>query len=261
MIGKFRQEANGHSPLSTYTTTSAQSAFDGGEPGDEASLGEQATRAGGPQTHWARAMQAHLGGQGRISSTRLPLRFAQFDSGYAAVGELIWSIRKQLADRVVHISGPDGLVAVMAPQSRKVLMRMDAGAFGVSALSWRELPVTADLPEGRAAEQFTTTTVYELLWYFGQTVREAVLHLPESIGAAQLQLRRFPRVPPQALGLRHLVMMHAFSAGPLSFEQLWFETPGDDRGSLCADLTSFFLTGALAAARVTGRTQSLHTIR
>jgi hypothetical protein len=61
----------------------------------------------------------------------------------------------------------------------------------------------------------------------------------------RLVLRRFPKVEPDILQLRHLRLMHALSRQRISFDDLLPLLQAADRDLVCPDLAALYLTGVL----------------
>jgi hypothetical protein len=197
---------------------------------------------------WARAVQSTLAAQGL--SQALPTVFETFGPSHVALAQLLMSEpvdRMGPSTGLVHILGPEDLVAVFNPLNDKVWVAPDLPVYTPEQLALQAMPVTAGLPD-MVQTHFHGTSFAQLLWYCGQTVPDTVHALPQGVGNLPLELRRFPPVDPQALEMRHLALLRLFSAGPLTFAQLLANTNPVDHPYLCLDLASLYLTGALALA-------------
>ena len=184
----------------------------------------------------------------------MPQVFTDFGPAHNAVAALLWSQQAQIdqllsASHAVAIRGNEGVVAVYQALDQIVGVSRKASPAGLHALALRTQP------NGNAAHlgvDFSSTTAPMLLWFYAQTVPRAVDLLPDDLMCQSLQLRKFPRVDAQVLEVRHLGLIHRFSAGAISFDQLLrqvdLEVDGDAAHSLCADLAALYLTGALCAA-------------
>jgi hypothetical protein len=206
-----------------------------------------------PQPHaspdinvWQGAVQDYLAACAtRTEPPSLPAPFAQYGAGHAALAQLLWEGHKNTLQRGMNILGPHALVAMFGPLEKKVWVHRNMPTYAAHDLAWQEAPGNA-LPPGSQPGEFDTTNQHHLLWFYGQTVPEAVLALPPSIGLLALRLRRFPPVEPQVLELRHLAMLRLFSAGPMYFSHLFANTHKQDQDKLVADVASFYFTGSLA---------------
>ncbi len=197
---------------------------------------------------WARALQSTLAAQGL--SQVLPVVFETFGPSHVALAQLLMSEPVDRMDQstgLVHIHGPEDLVAVFNPLNNKVWVAPDVAVYTQEQLAVQAMPVVAGLPD-RVQSHFHQTSYAQLLWYCGQTVPETVHALPKGIDHLPIELRRFPPVDPQALEMRHLALLRLFSAGPLTFAQLLANTNAADHPYICLDLASLYLTGALALA-------------
>jgi hypothetical protein len=181
----------------------------------------------------------------RTEPLSLPSPFAQYGDGHAALAQLLWEGHKNTLQRGMHIIGPHALVAMFGPLPKQVWIHRKLPTYAARDLTWQEAPDDALPPDSELAE-FDTTNQHHLLWFYGQTVPEAVHALPASIGQHPLRLRRFPPVDPKVLEMRHLAMLRLFSAGPMPFSHLLANTKQHDQGTLVADVASFYFTGALA---------------
>jgi hypothetical protein len=195
---------------------------------------------------WQGAVDGYLAAcAARTEPPALPSPFAQYGNGHAALAQLLWEGHKNTLQRGMHIIGPHALVAMFGPLPKQVWVHRNMPTYRAQDLAWQEAPESALPPDTQLAE-FDTTNQHHLLWFYGQTVPEAVHALPESIGQGPLRLRRFPPVDPKALELRHLAMLRLFSSGPMPFSYLLANTKKQDHGTLVADVASFYFTGALA---------------
>lgn len=183
--------------------------------------------------------------------TPTPEVFAQFGPAHSAVAALIWAeqhtiARLMLTSPTIAIRGSEGLVAIYQTLEQTVHLNPHISPAGLHSLGLRT-QVSSGTAH-RPKELLHTTTVSMLLWFYAQTVPSAVHLLPDAVISQSLQLRKFPPVAAQALEVRHLGLIHRFSAGPASFDQLLRQAGDDEVGRLCADLTALYLTGALSAA-------------
>jgi hypothetical protein len=181
----------------------------------------------------------------------LPAPFAHFGDAHAAIAQLLWERYKSTLRHGMHILGPHTLIAVLEPMQRQVWVRRNLPTYSTDQLAWQEVD-GSPLPAATLAHQFDATTQFHLLWFYGQTVPEAVRALPSTIGEQALRLRRFPPVESKALELRHLAMLRLFSYGPMPFSYLLANTKKQDQDKLVADVASFYFTGALAVAPLKG---------
>jgi hypothetical protein len=180
-----------------------------------------------------------------------PEVFAQFGQAHSAVAALLWAEQQVIAKLMltsptIAIRGSEGLVAIYQTQDQTVHINPHISSAGLHSLGLRTQVSSG--PAYRPKELSHTTSVNMLLWFYAQTVPSAVHLLPDAVVRQSLQLRKFPAVAPQALEVRHLGLIHRFSAGAVSFDQLLRQVGDDEVGSLCADLTALYLTGALSAA-------------
>jgi hypothetical protein len=179
-----------------------------------------------------------------------PEVFAQFGPAHCAVAALLWAEQQAIAKLTltspsITVRGSEGLVAVYQTLDQTVLINPQVSPAGLHSLSLR-----AHVTHGPAhwpKELLHNATVSMLLWFYAQTVPTAVHLLPDAVISQSLQLRKFPAVAAQALEVRHLGLIHRFSAGAVSFDQLLRQASDDEVGRLCADLTALYLTGALSA--------------
>jgi hypothetical protein len=193
--------------------------------------------------NWDRACKAHFEAcVDRTNPPQLPAIFADYGGAHAAVAQALWTGHKNSSHQLVHISSPDGVVAILHPAQQRVWVHAQAHYYEPDALSWQEMPANTAPPDG---PQFHSTTVQQLLWFYGQAVPLAPHALPVEMASAPLQLRRFPPVEPQTLEIRHLALLRLLSAGALTFDQLVARTSADDQQFLCADLASLYFTGSL----------------
>lgn len=181
----------------------------------------------------------------RTEPPALPAPFAQYGAGHAALAQLLWEGHKNTLQRGMHIIGPHALVAMFGPLPKQVWVHRNLPTYAARDLAWQEAPEDAWPPATQLAE-FDSTNQHHLLWFYGQTVPEAVHALPVSLGEQALKLRRFPPVDPKALELRHLAMLRVLSSGPMLFSHLLANTNPHDQGTLVSDVASFYFTGALA---------------
>jgi hypothetical protein len=212
-----------------------------------------------PATQWHNACEAYrhdLKTQ-KIQKMQLqPAGSLNFGAVHAAVAQTFWERRgeftQQYAKRVMCVESAAGLQAVFSPSQRLVQVRISGAAqipkSTAVELHGRIMPSTAKLLEGEAARDFQTLPLALLLWHFGQTALQALEMMP-SLDSIALHLQRFPGLEPQTLLLRHLRLIHALSREDLNFEALLPLLDAADRPFVCPDLTSLYLTGALALKR------------
>lgn len=181
----------------------------------------------------------------RTEPPALPAPFAQYGDGHAALAQLLWEGHKNTLQHGMHIIGPHALVAMFGPLPKQVWVHRNLPTYTARDLAWQEAPKGAQ-PSASQLAEFDTTNQHHLLWFYGQTVPEAVHALPVGMDQHPLRLRRFPPVDPKALELRHLAMLRLFSSGPMPFSHLLANTKKQDLGTLVADVASFYFTGALA---------------
>jgi hypothetical protein len=239
-------------PLDSHGQAPLSSAGDSEHPSFPA-RSVNAAHPGLPPAHvlpgmnvWQSAVQGYLAACAtRTEPPILPSPFAQYGEGHAALAQLLWEGHKNTLQRGMHILGPHALVAMFGPLEKKVWVHRNLPTYTAHDLAWQEAPDNA-LPSETQTGEFDATSQHHLLWFYGQTVPEAVHALPASIGVLALRLRRFPPVEPKALELRHLSMLRLFSAGPMHFSQLFANTNKHDQDKLVADVASFYFTGSLA---------------
>ena len=198
---------------------------------------------------WEAAKSAHYrAGSPEERALALPPAYAGYSMVHALIGSLIWSERKCIKANIVHLVNRSGdVVAAIYPKARTVAVRKNPGAVGPSTLSIKELPPSARPFEAEQASDFEIVTVHMLLWYFGQVVPEAVENLPGKLLGGKLLLRKLPLVAPNALHLRHLQLIHLFSAGPQRLLALLTRLQPEAMATICADLASLYLTGCLVS--------------
>jgi hypothetical protein len=183
--------------------------------------------------------------------TPTPEVFAQFGPVHSAVAALLWAeqhtiAKLMLTSPTIAVRGSEGLVAIYQTLEQAVHLNPSISPAGLHSLGLRTQVSSG--PAHWPKELGHTTTVSMLLWFYAQTVPSAVHLLPDAVISQSLQLRKFPAVAAQALEVRHLGLIHRFSAGAVSFDQLLRQTGDDEVGRLCADLTALYLTGSLSAA-------------
>lgn len=184
----------------------------------------------------------------------MPQVFTDFGPAHNAVAALLWVQQPQVdqllrTSHAVAVRGSEGIVAVYQALDQIVGVSRKASSASLHTLALRTQP------NGSAAHlgaDFSSTTAPMLLWFYAQTVPRAVDLLPDDLVCQSLQLRKFPAVAAQALEVRHLGLIHRFSAGAISFDQLLRQVDGDAAYCLCADLAALYLTGALCAAPTPG---------
>jgi hypothetical protein len=200
---------------------------------------------------WQRACENYT--QWLASNTMLRSEaFAHFGAVHVAVAAILLEqradIRDQTDERVVHLSGPAGLVAVYNIAKRSVQLRSPTTALAQLALthnlSLRFLPSSAGQLEGAAARDFQTIPLASLLWNYAQTSPAAMQEMPR-LHKQTLTIRRFPQIEPSCLQLRHLRLIHQLSRESLHFESLQERLPLDDAELVCPDLAALYFTGAL----------------
>jgi hypothetical protein len=208
----------------------------------QARTGQTAPGASNP---WHMAVDAYIqrreGGAGIPDQ---PAFFAEWGAAHLAVAQLLWAEHDRLHMGWVHIYSADRLLAVVLPRKRKILLQTSAYGGHTEPLVWKQMgtstPTSAPSHAG-----FTTQHLHSLLWFYGQAYSGAPDLLPQQMGSSLLQLRRFPHIEPAALDMRHLALIHVFSAGALSFAQLQRQVAAHYADSLCADIASLYFTGAL----------------
>ena len=198
---------------------------------------------------WEAAKDAHYRNTTPLERARaLPSAYAEYDAVHAMIGGLIWSERKYIQKNIVHIVSRNGdVVAAVYPGQHTVAVRKRPAGVTPGMLSIKALPASAQPFESDEANNFDTTTVQMLLWYYGQVVPEAVENIPNELLRGKILLRKLPLVAPNALSMRHLHLIHLFSGGPFSVPALFSLLKPESLPSICADLTSLFLTGCLVS--------------
>ena len=139
--------------------------------------------------------------------------FVGFGPLHLAVADILLDrmdeIVAQHGQRVVHIAGASGLLAVFSRHERLVQLRVkSATALGqivqTHELDLRVMPTSARLLEGVAARDFQRIAWAALVWYFGQNALQALTYVPD-LQQQILHVNRFPQLEPACLSLRHLV--------------------------------------------------------
>ena len=175
-----------------------------------------------------------------------PAFFAKWGLAQLAVARVLWAERRNLGAEPVRIMQGERDLAAVIPASRRVLLQESLYQTGGSDLlirpaqQGRAIDDGAVLGKGIQAYQLST-----LRWFYGQVDGGAPDLLPPEMGLHLLELRRLPQVDPAALQMRHLALIHIFSSGALSFAHVRSLIAPAHSGSLCADLASLYLTGAL----------------
>ncbi len=204
---------------------------------------------------WDAAKNSHYSsGTPQERARALPPAFVNYAMVHAMIGSVIWSERKYFQKNIVHIVTRNGdVVAAVYPGERTVAVRKRPHDAAPGMLSIKELPASARRFEGDEDSNFETSTIHMLLWYYGQVVPQAVEDLPSELLRGKILLRKLPLVAPSALGMQHLHLIHLFSAGPLYLQSLFELLSAESLKSICADLTSLFLTGCLVSTEKIGR--------
>jgi hypothetical protein len=202
-------------------------------------------------TAWLQACEKHTQW---LASNTMPRSeaFALFGAVHVAVADVLWEqrddIRAQTDQRVVHLSGSAGLVAVYNIAKRSVQLRTPTTALAQLAftnnLSLRFLPGSAGQLEGAAARDFQTIPLAMLLWNYAQSSPKAMQEIP-LLHKQILTIRRFPQIEPSCLQLRQLRLIHQLSRENLRFDALLESLPLDDAELVCPDLAALYFTGAL----------------
>jgi hypothetical protein len=248
LTGRHANAAPAHSAFDSRLISSTNSSTHGISDSELRPFPARSPSASRPTSrdnalNWDRACKAHF--EACVDPTnppQLPAIFADYGGAHAAVAQALWAEHKNIYQQLVHISSPDGLVAILHPAQQRVWVRADAPYYEPHTLTWQEVPANTPPPN---SPQFHSTTVQHLLWFYGQAVPLAPQALPVEMESAPLQLRRFPPVEPQTLEMRHLALLRLLSAGALTFDQLVARTSADDQHFLCADLASLYFTGSL----------------
>lgn len=238
-------QAGRHGDGSPISSSSAQDPFSTSYP---ASRRIRSARTGLSEPNisnaWLLASDAYI--QRREAGGRIadqPAYFADWGVTHMVVAQMLWAEKDRLHQGVATIHCGDALLAVLQPAKRSVSLNPQAYVAN-AALTLHQLPEgqRAGVAAGRG---FAECPLYALLWFYGQVYSAAPDLLPAEFGSQLIQLRRFPRVDPAALEMRHLALIHVFSGGALSFLQLQKHTAQESSDSLCADLASLYFTGAL----------------
>ncbi len=208
---------------------------------------------------WTQACHAYT----RVAHLNAPpiptAPFASYGSLHLAVADLLLErgdeLRQQSGQRIVHISsavagaGAAGLLAVYSPAQRVVQVRMQSTAMGnivqAQQLVMRVMPASAQPLEGVAALGFETVPLAGIFWHYGQSAVQALGYVPD-LQQHILRIRRFPPLEPASLLLRHLRLLHLLGQGNYSFESLLPTLSQEQLATLCPDLASLYLTGALS---------------
>ncbi len=204
-------------------------------------------------SEWQHACKSYLALAPHQRTQPTPAAFAGYGSMHLALAELILERRHDItaqgSRRIFHIEHHAHLVAVFDAAKRRIQLRHPASASENSvdaySLSLRALPATAQWIEGPAARDFHVLPLASLLWYFGQTARQAIEDMP-CLHAQLLHVERFPHLEPDALQLRHLQLIHALGQRSMNFEELLLVLPKASRPFICPDLASLYLTGVLS---------------
>ncbi len=199
----------------------------------------------GANNPWQIAVDAYI--QRREAGAGVPDQpafFANWGTAHLAVAQLLWAEHDRLHLGLVHIYSADRLLAVVLPRKRMVLLHEQAYGGHAEPLVLKH--ITSDAQAHAPSHKgFTALQLQSLLWFYGQAYSGAPDLLPRQIGTSPMQLRRFPHVEPAALDMRHLSLIHLFSAGALSFAQLQRQVAAHYADSLCADVASLYFTGTL----------------
>jgi hypothetical protein len=223
--------------------------------------GQQADTSDGLSTvvdilsRWESAKESHYRSDTpERRALALPSAYAGYGAVHARVGALIWSERTYIKKNIVHIVSRTGdVVAAIYPEKHTVAIRKALMNTPADMLSIRELPASAQPFEGDTASKFETSTLHMLLWYYGQVEPSALENIPQPLLRSRILLHRLPFLMPNALSPRHLHLIQLFSVGPLYLRDLFKLLKPDAVPLICADLTSFYLTGCLVAAEHQGQ--------
>lgn len=213
----------------------------------------KANSANSASSNWRLACDAY---RQQVNLSASPIKaapFAAFGSLHVAVADMLHErgdeMRQQGEQRIVHIAGAAGLLAVYSPKQRLVQLRTQQTALGqlvqTHELVMRVMPASAQPLEGAAARGFQAVPLAALMWYFGQSAVRSLLYLPD-LKQQILRIRRFPPLEPASLQLRHLRLIHVLSQGSYSFESLQAALSQEQIAMLCPDLASLYFTGALS---------------
>lgn len=226
---------------------SAAPLFPASAPADRTAEGQSHTPSGAVVSMWEAAKKEHyLGSSAVLRALSVPAAFVNYSTLHAELGRLIWSERHAVGRNIVHvIRGSGEVVAAVYPKERTVAVSKKPMPSSLQTLIMKELPASARPFEAQQASQFETISVPMLLWYFGQTVHEAVEEMPEALIKGKLLLRKLPLITPNALHMRHLHLIHLFSAGPIRLPTLLARIRPEAVATICADLTSLYFTGCL----------------
>ena len=197
---------------------------------------------------WELALDAHYSGGETARAEESPPAFASFSPLHAQIGSLIWQEQSRIRKNLVHVIASGGdVIAEINPSERTVAVRKNLNLSKLHLLSLKELPLSAKPLSSGVAASFDVTTVHMLLWYYGQTVPEAVQILPAALLKSKMLLRKLPLVPPNALHVRQLHLISLFSSGAIYLPRLLSQLSEAAAPSICADLASLHLTGCLVS--------------
>ncbi len=238
-------EAGSHGPDVSHSSGSAHDPFSTSYP---ASARVRSVHSGhtqpGIDNAWRQACERyalHRQSGGHIADQ--PAYFAHWGVAQMAVAQMLWAEHERLSLGSVTIHCGDELLAVLQPSELRVALYAKSYT-SHAPLIMKQWPVgqQTSWPKGK---EFAVYPLHALLWFYGQVYSSAPDLLPEEMGEKLIQLRRFPPVEPAALEMRHLVLIHIFSGGALSFAQLQKQIPPELASNLCADLASLYFTGSL----------------
>ena len=204
-----------------------------------------------PAVAWDEALHAWGGLASCLQRSQLAAPFQSFGAAHDQLALTLWDQRHDLASkargRIVHISGPEGLLAIVNLSAHEIQAYspwIESAVVGRMNYRTQILPASAHMLDAASAKNFERIDLMELMWYLGQTQVETAMKLPP-LGAQKLSIRRMPPVRPAALQMRQLSLIHLLSQNQLNFEQLSYKVERIDQPWLCADLSSLALTRIL----------------
>ncbi len=192
---------------------------------------------------WQVALVAYVQAGDTVRLYGQPPFFDAWGQVHLALAQFIWSEREAIHEGATRVLCGNRLLAIV--DGLKQGIALHPGVFNPkSPLQWHHAKPkkSAAAIEGEGWQHFH---VHTLMWFLGQTFAPSVDWLPQELGCSRIQLRRFPQVPPAAMAMRHLALIHQFSRGAMSFARLERSLPPEHRHFLCADLASLYLSSTL----------------
>jgi hypothetical protein len=202
---------------------------------------------------WQVAALAYLQAGPAVRLDGQPAYFKHWGQAHVALAQLIWSEREAMNENLSHVLCGNHLLAVV--DGSKMSFAIHPEGFNPNTpLHWqRAKPKKPDAAS--QSEDGHHVHLHTLMWFLGQIYAPSVDWLPQELGSSRIQLRRFPQVPPAAMAMRHLALLHQFSRGAMSFARLERSIEPAHRHFLCADLTSLFLSNTMRLLPPLPRTQ------